>query len=839
MSNGKGWRSTFAAVGWMILLTTGTAPSDEPADESLSAADVQFFESRIRPLLAKHCYECHSGQASSVEGELRLDSRAGVARGGSRGPVVVPGDEASSRLLAAVSYTDPELQMPPRQKLPASAIEDLREWVRRGAPDPRSGEEPPALSDPAGRLAAAKSFWAYQPLRHAEPPAVADTTWPRDTVDQFIVARMTGEGLTPSPDAEPETLLRRVTFDLIGLPPTPDESAAFVAACQTAGMDAALAEACERLLASPQFGERWGRHWLDVARFGESSGKEANISFPYAFRYRDYVIDAFNADIPYDRFLDEQIAGDLLPADTPQERSRLLIATGFLAVGTKNLSEMNPQQFVADVVDEQLDALTRGVLGSSVACARCHDHKFDPISMRDYYALAGIFYSSKTCFGTAISPSSNSAGDPLPLPTDAGLPVFHQSIPAQRVTEYRTEMAKLRAEEAEKKAAMWKALLNKEDASEIFTIQDALRILWRTGMLEGELEKVDDQGRALPLTMGVVEGARPVDAPLLERGEVAKPGDLVPRGFPVALLGAATTPDLPDDQSGRLELASWLTSQEQPLTPRVYVNRVWSHLFGQGLVATVDDFGATGAKPSHPELLDYLAARFMREGWSTKKLIRALVMSRTYRQSSDWREPAFLQDPENHLLWRMPKRRLEAEAIRDAMLAASGELDLNRPEGSLVAKQIGDRPISLIGLDKSLPADLDGATYRSVYLPVIRDRLPDVLELFDFAEASLVTGQRDTTNVPVQALYLMNSPFVQARAAALTKRVVAERKSRTERIDRAFQLCLGRAPTENEQERAQAFFAAPVAKDDPHQGKLRMVDFCQALLATAEFRNLD
>ncbi len=676
-------------LGWWwlcvaVLMSIGRATAAaENAPESLAPADVQFFESKIRPLLVKHCYECHSGESSTIEGGLRLDSRDGLRKGGDRGPAITTGDEAASLLLEAISYSDPDLQMPPRQKLPATAIHDLREWVLRGAPDPR-GVTPPAVSDPAERLAAARRFWAYQPVQNPPAPKVATKDWARDPVDLFILERLEQAGLAPSADAAPETLLRRLSFDLIGLPPAPGELDAFRQACATTSVDEALAAACDRMLATPQFGEHWGRHWLDVARFGESSGKEANISFPYAFRYRDYVIDAFNADIPYDRFLIEQMAGDLLPAETSPERARLLIATGFLAVGTKNLSEMNAEQFAADVVDEQLDALTRSILGSSIACARCHDHKFDPFTMGDYYALAGIFYSTKTCFGTAVSPSSNQGGDPLPLPTDAGLPIFHKSITAKKVQEYREELAALRAEEKAKRKAMWKAIFEKRDASEIFTIQDALRILWRTGAIDGELDKVDDEGRALPLTMGVIERPKVIDSPLYERGEVGRPRGTVPRGVPLALQGESP-PVMPTQQSGRLELAQWIASPEHPLTARVFVNRVWSHLFGEGLVATVDDFGTTGSAPSHPELLDHLTTRFVREGWSLKQLVRALVLTRAYRQSSEWNEVAFLQDPDNVLLWRMPKRRLTAEAIRDAMLVASGELNLHRPKGSLVA----------------------------------------------------------------------------------------------------------------------------------------------------------
>ena len=630
-------------------------------------------------------------------------------------------------------------------------------------------------------------------------------------------------------------LLRRLHFDLVGLPPAPEDLDRFLHGIGNQGMDTALAAEVDRLLALPQFGERWGRHWLDVARFGESSGKEANITFPYAWRYRDYVIDAVNADIPYPRFLEEQLAGDLLPAKDDAERARLLIATGFLAIGPKNLEEGNARQFGADVVDEQIDTVGRALMASSVACARCHDHKFDPFPMRDYYALAGIFASSKTYFGTWVSPANRVGGDPLVLPRGAGLPIYHPSIPAEQVTALKADLAALRKEEEVGRAAALRAVATGGDPEKSFTLRDALRIFWRSGGIEGQLEKVDETGHALPLAMGVLD-ARIHNSPLFERGEVARPGQPVPRGFPqvVQLTGA---PAVPSDRSGRLELAHWLTHPEHPLTYRVMVNRAWHHLFGGGLVRTVDNFGSTGERPTHPELLDYLAVTFSQHG-SMKKLVRELVLSRAYRQSSAFRPDAFRIDPENRLLWRASKRRLDAEAIRDGMLAASGELDRSRPAASLVATKIGDRPVSLIGLDPSLPADLDGSSHRSVYLPVLRDRLPDALELFDFAEPSLVTGERDTTNVPPQALYVLNGPFVRARAKGLAERLRREATGDGARIRRAFQLCFDRQPDAAELKLGTAFLARD-RPSDPQAQLQRLQSYCQALLATAEFRNLD
>jgi hypothetical protein len=717
----------------------GATASWLPAEEAgaiASEADMAFFESKVRPVLVLHCYECHSVEAGVAEGSLRLDTRDAVRQGGDRGPAVVPNRPELSWLLKSIAHADPELKMPPkREKLPDHVVADLRRWIEMGAPDPRTSE--PSSGDVAWEPVD-ESFWAYQPPRRLEPPPITNADWPRQPLDHFILAELEQQGLTPSPDAEPSVLLRRLHFDLSGLPPGPEDVTQFLDTIATVGLDLALVAEVDRLLDSPRFGERWGRHWLDVARFAESSGTEANISFPYAWRYRDYVIDRLNEDLPFDRFLIEQVAGDLLPYEDDRQRARLLIATGFLAVGPKNLDAVDPWQFYADIIDEQIDTVSRSVLANSIACARCHDHKFDPFSMEDYYGLAGIFASTKTYFGTAVAPANRMGGDPLPLPEVEGQKVLHDSIPRRRVEQLKTQLDELRAEKAEIDASR-QALLRGEEPDRRFDIRDTLRNFWTTGRVEGQLKKVSDTGAALPLTMGVLDAEQIIDVPLMKRGDLKQPGAIVPRQFPRILRGDSQA-EIPPDQSGRLELAHWLVHPENPLTSRVLANRVWHHLLGQGIVSSVDNFGSTGQPPSHPELLDTLAVQLRDEGWSIKSLVREIVLSRTYRQASDYRDEPFQQDPENRLVWRVSKRRLEAEAIRDAMLAASGQLDLVRPDGSLVGRVIGDRPISIIGLDKRLPPDLDDGPHRSVYLPVIRDRLPDVLDLFDFPEASLVSG---------------------------------------------------------------------------------------------------
>jgi len=826
----------------MFLIALAAAPQLVRAEDAVQpdAASIAFFETKIRPVLVRHCYECHSAEQGAAEGGLRLDSRAAIRKGGERGPAVVPKRPAASLLLTAVSHADTDLKMPPKKaKLSAAILADMKKWIEMGAPDPRVGGRV-GTDDAWNDLESAKKHWAYQPAVSSKAPKVNNLLWGRSEIDLFVLAKLDATGLKPSADAELPVLLRRLHFDLIGLPPSPQALDQFVAAVQRRGIDKALAAEVDRLLETTAFGERWGRHWLDVARYAESSGGEANISFPYAWRFRDYVIDAVNADISYDRFLTEQIAGDLLPYGSDAERARLLTATGFLAVGTKHLGENNEQQFMADIVDEQIDSLTRAVMSSSVACARCHHHKFDPFLMDDYYALAGVFHSTKTFFGTYTSPANNRSGDVLPLPRIDGQKIFHPSVTPKRFAQLKKTLAALEAEWTEIENAK-KAAFAGLKPEKTFTLREVLANIWRRGPIEGKLETLDDKGQAIPVTMGTLDRDQVVDAPLLARGEIARPGDIVPRGFPKAIK-VSHSHRIPDGQSGRLELARWLTDSKHPLTSRVFVNRVWHHLFGAGLVPTVDNFGTTGTDPSHPELLDTLAVQFVEDGWSLKRLVRQIVLTRTWRQSSKYRHDSFQTDPENRLLWRMSKRRLEAEAIRDAMLAASGELDLRRADGSLVARMIGDRPISLIGLNKKLPTDLDGSLHRSIYLPVIRDRLPDVLDLFDFAEPSLVTGRRDKTNVPVQALYLMNSDFVQDRAAALAARLAALSTKREVQIGHAFRFCFSRDPDPTELERGLKFLKVDLVRDSDssdEETEQVLVQFCQALLSTAEFRNLE
>lgn len=814
----------FAAVlsGWILC----------PAIFADDAEKTAFFESKIRPVLVKHCYECHSEESGKSKGDLLLDTRQGIRAGGETGPSVVPGDPAKSLLLTAIKHSDPDLAMPPKKpKLSDTIIADFETWIKMGAPDPRESS-PKIANRPPVDLESGRKFWSYQKPVAAILPTTKRADWVLRDLDAFVLAKLEEHSLTPSPDAETVTFLRRLYFDLIGLPPTPEQVAAF----SMANLEATVDE----LLASPRFGERWGRHWLDVARFAESNGREANLTFPHAWRYRDYVIDAVNADVPFDRFITEQIAGDLLPSKNDAERARLLIATGFLAIGAKGLGEFNKEQFAADVADEQLDTATRAVMASSVACARCHDHKTEPFRMEDYYALAGIFKSTKTFYGNWIDSENNNAGNLIRLPELPGQLIPNKSIPPERVQQLKAELASIDREEKEEEEAAVKAKLEGRELKVDFNtaLQKAIGRYWRRGGIDGELERVDDKGRALPLCMGVQE-AKIHDSAIYERGEIAHPGKTAPRSFPqVIALKDIGTPT--KKQSGRLEFARWLTHRDHPLTARVMANRIWRHLFGTGLVRTTDNFGFSGERPSHPELLDHLALKFMDGDWSVKKLVREIVLSRSYRQASTYRADCFEKDPDNRLLWRANKRRLDAEVIRDSMLAVSGLLDTTRRPASLVA-EMDSASVSLIGFNPKIPADLDGSHRRSIYLPALRDHLPDVLEHFDFATPTLVTGDRDVTNVPLQALYLMNGPFVQEQAAALAQRVMKENLTEGDRIALAFNLCFNRPPDTKERQLATTFFetARRTMEDVPNREQTLMTHYCQALLSSGEFRNAD
>ncbi|MCO6459294.1 MAG: DUF1553 domain-containing protein [Pirellulaceae bacterium] len=832
-------------VALSLLLTAAcTIPASHClAAEQPTRAELQFFETKIRPVLVNQCYECHSSKSKEPKGGLLLDTREGIRRGGESGHGVVPGNLDESLVLSALRYES--FEMPPDKQLPETVVADFARWIEMGAPDPREGE---SLVQNKIDFEKARSYWAYQPIAKPGVPQVHNAAWPRTDVDAFLLARLEAEKLPPVVDADPVTFARRVYFDLLGLPPSPEEVDQFVAECNAAGVSpanslpaAAVERLVDRLLESPQFGERWGRHWLDVARFGESTGMERNFTYPHAWRYRDWVIEAFNADKPYSQFIIEQIAGDLLPAESAADRLRNIVATGFLALGPKSLNERNAEQFAMDIVDDQIDVASRAFLGLTVACARCHDHKFDAIPQQEYYALAGIFRSTDTFYGTGGGAGNRQAGSLLAVDgtrvtvvrTGGGQANQANAATQGNVKQLNAQVRKLEANVERLKANPAPAAKNRLAKAQQQLEQARKRLVAarrKTTDVPDDTAPKPDSSSAI-LVMGVRDAAQPGDTQLRLRGEPDDRGDTVDRGFlTVASLGDKHA--LPADASGRLQLAQWIVDPRNPLTARVAVNRIWQHLFGRGLVASVDNFGTNGDRPTHPELLDYLAARFMEDGWSVKRQVKLLVQSRAYQLDCASHPAGLSADPDNHLLWRQNQRRLEAESIRDAMLAASGQLDLQPPVGSVVS-QVGDGDVGR-GISPDRFETLSAK--RSVYLPIVRSAVPESLQVFDFPEASILTGQREVTTVPLQALYMLNSPFVLAQAKALATRIGAEADSTQQRIERAFRLALCRPPTADEVSRIEGYLAEIGQQPAPSEDDWAKV--CHVLLASAEFRYL-
>ena len=834
----------------LLALAAVASAADKPT-EKISPDQLAFFEKKIRPVLVAKCYKCHSAESEKVKGGLLLDTREGIRMGGATGHAVEPGDLKGSLLITAIRGEKKDSLMPPKEKLPAEVIADFEKWVLMGAPDPRDGKAKLAKKPD---LVEGKNFWSFQPVKPVAVPQPKDTKWSTNEIDRFILKKLEEHQLKPVPDADQHSFIRRLYFDLIGLPPTPEQVSAFVKDCEAGAKDsatriprAALEKVLNELLASPHFGERWGRHWLDVARYAESTGKERNFAYPEAWRYRDYVIAAFNADKPYDRFLREQVAGDLLPAKDAAQRNELLIATGFLAIGPKGLNERNREQFIMDNVDEQIDVATRAALGVTVSCARCHDHKFDPFTQHDYYAVAGIFKSTETHFGVGgggngknRQPSTHiplvkSYAPPAPM-AQAERPVQVASASDSKSTPELEARIKKFIENNPRAAERLKGLTEAEKARMLEKLQANPKFAAKNKPAKNnkypetpEAPKASGEPSG-QWAMGVLDG-KAADCPIYVRGELEEKGPVIPRGF-VTVLGATEPAKIAPGQSGRLELANWLTDPVNPLTARVMANRIWQHLFGEGIVSTPDNFGATGERPTYPELLDYLANRFVANGWSVKQLVRDIVLTRTYQLSSASDAKNFAADPDNDFLWRANPRRLDAESIRDGILAVSGQLNLKPANGSPLSSMTDT------DLGKAARSGLkNDARYRSVYLPIVRDMLPEVLDLFDFAEPSLVVAAREVTTVPSQALFMLNSPFVQENAAALAKRFQGTSADPKERITAAYFTALSRPPTAAEVARAETYLKTQ-ATQRGQTPESAMTTFCQALFASAEFRYL-
>ncbi len=744
----------------LVLLTLGCLLTATPA---LPAQDAEFFEKHVRPVLAEKCFSCH-GPKKQMAG-LRLDSAEGVRKGSDQGSVVEPGQPEKSPLIRAVRQ-DGDLKMPPKGKLPAEAVEALTTWVKSGAHWPADTKAGTANAD-------ARRHWAFQPVMNPTLPLVRDASWPATSVDTFVLAKLEANGMAPAPPADPRTLLRRVTFDLIGLPPTPEEVEAFLRT-YAAKPQAAYEELVDRLLASPRYGERWGRHWLDVARYADTKGYvfQAERRYPFAYTYRDYVIRAFNEDLPYDRFLLEQLAADQLELG---DDKRPLAAMGFLTLGRRFLNNVH------DIIDDRIDTVTRGLLGLTVSCARCHDHKFDPIPTKDYYALYGVFASSV---------------EPNELPTIA----MPEQTPAYQA--FQVELAKLQQAVDEYRKTN-ETELNSGNRKH----RDELRALQK----EVDGLKVTHPGSP-PQAMVLVDTPQPVQPVVFRRGNPNNRGEAVPRQFLEVLANGSRAPFT--QGSGRLELARAIAGRDNPLTARVLVNHVWLHHFGAGLVRTPSDFGTRGEPPTHPELLDWLAWNFMESGWSVKHVHRLILLSRTYLQASD-PDPALAKaDPDNRLLGRTNRRRLEFESLRDAILAVSGRLETT-----------GGGP----------PVEITTAPFtarRTVYGFIDRQNLPGVFRTFDFASPDTSTPQRHMTTVPQQALFLMNSPFLLEQAAALVRRPDMAGLDTAGRIERLHRLLYGRA-AEPEEVRLGERFVQSVPPETAWE------QYAQVLLLANEFAFVD
>ncbi len=988
----------------------------------------EYFERHIRPVLVERCFDCHSG--TKAKGGLRLDRRDTTRRGGDSGPAIVPGDARRSLLLEAISYADESLQMPPKGKLAPETIAHFRRWIELGAPDPRVDARS-SVDEESAETAPTRDFWAFRRPVRSPPPPVSASSWPMGDIDRFILARLERAELAPRREADRATLLRRVSFDLTGLPPDPRELDAFLRDPSPRAFESVV----DRLLASPEFGVHWARRWFDLSCYADLGDIDGNVVLRGAWRYRDYVVSAFNEDRAIDRFIEEQIAGDLLPLPTVRERREAIIATGFLAIGPWTLQNYIKGQLHADVVDHQIEKIGRTFLGLSVGCARCHDHKFDPIPTRDYYALAGIFHSTLTTrhdgpgvWSTIVRSSlpetpeekaerrrrdesyeasvektrgarldleeergrlfdeildrsvassmnvlerrglaANRDGEMYEVSFDVGPTVWANA--GQATTErdgvcveiIRGDGSVLAAHSV--RPGRWRSgreaqtfsrvsfsyrgdgsgdvgirfspslryagrfggavdrLRVTSGGSVVFADQfddyrahkitgtqahTALRVFasgefpgWTGGGINhshaverasgdyaiqlfgggppsladhpaktdaekrthARINEIEREIRSIPSRVTAMEYGRPGDPHALAVRDVAEPrdsaiyirgdfrnrGEIIPRGFLSSVLPSGSP--IAAGTSGRRELAAWLVHPENPLTARVLVNRVWHHIFGQGIVRTVDDFGVHGDRPSHPELLDTLAVEFIESGWSLKTLVRRLVLSRTYRTASERDTEAELRDPDNRLLWRMPRRRLEAESIRDALLAVSGELDRGRGGPSLGL----DLPGNVAGIggnvnpptytSRQLPKSVEWR--RSLYLPLHR-RPPagplEILNIFDFPHPNSITGRRAETTVATQALFMMNSPFVKDRARAAARRILAEPlASDRARVERLFLLAFGRRPDENDLESSLKFLdeiagATHASSERREEARTEAwVDLCHAVLASNAF----
>ncbi|MCW5980049.1 MAG: PSD1 domain-containing protein [Bryobacteraceae bacterium] len=929
-------RFPFAVVALAAIPGTCLRGAD-PAPEQ-----VEFFEKRVRPALVRSCYPCHSGAIASPMGGLRVDSREALAAGGQRGPAVVAGEPEASPLYRALTYAG-ELKMPPSGKLPDVEIADIGEWIRMGAPYP--GAEGGAKA-PAAPLEKARRSWPFRPVQDPPVPAVKNTGWVRTPVDAFVLAKLEAARLEPAPPADKRSLIRRATFDLTGLPPTPDEVDAFL---RDSSPDA-FGRVVDRLLASPQYGERWARHWLDLVRYAETNGHEFDNDKPAPWRYRDYVIRAFNADAPYDQFVREHIAGDLLPRKRLSEDGALEespLGTVFFWFGEVLNSATDSVKSRADEVDNQIDVVGKAFQGLTIACARCHDHKFDPIPTADYYSLAGIFHSTALREDALDSPERAAATRELSRrirEVNARIEALEGAVPASRpAIRYRPEDAPFETFEGgfgawrTAGAAFGEGPVNGEASSlgagaEAFTgtltspkfrttdklflhvrvsgtkadeklkergplrftiVADGYKgqhivpdgtpgAYWKTLRLvlernrdcyfeivdhsregyiavdeivfsdsaeppenpaaperggagavsadSGELERLRLLRRQLeaqapePAYAMLASDDWPRNARIHVRGNHQQLGEEAPRGYLRVLNGGAAAVR---EGSGRLQLAERLASPDNPLTSRVMVNRIWKHHFARGIVRTPDNFGATGDAPTHPELLDYLASRFVESGWSVKAIHRLTMLSSAYRMSSESAAEALRADPENKLLHHMPVRRLEAEAIRDSLLSVAGALDA-KMFGPSVPPHISKYQD---GRGKPESGPLDGEGRRSIYIQARRNFLTPMFLAFDYPLPVSSIGSRGSSTVPSQALLMMNNEFVAEQAGRWGRRAISQAADPRERVRWMYETAFARPPEPTEIDEILGFAEARRSRPEEEI----WADIAHALVNSVEF----
>lgn len=767
----------------------------DSAAASSAAEKHRFFEQSIRPMLAENCFKCHG--PDTQKGDLRLDSRERMLEGGGNGPAVTPGKPTESLLMVAVSYRDEDLQMPPKKSLAKKQVALLEKWIEMGAPWPGSATD---VVKPAKISEEDRQWWAFQPPLKPDVPKIEGDSWSRNEIDRFILARLKSEGLTPATQAEKRQLIRRVFFDLTGLPPTPGDVENFLAD----ESESAYPSLIERLLDSPQYGERWGRHWLDVVRYAESDGFRADDYRPNAWRYRDYVIRSFNENKPYDQFVREQLAGDEIAPDDPD----VTVATGFLRHGIYEWNQRDAETQWSDILNEMTDITSDVFLGLGMSCARCHDHKFDPILQKDYFKLQAFLAPTLWTIDTPLATSGQLAeheramavweakAQPL-LDQIEAIEEKHRAAARESATKIFPPEVQAMVRKPEAEQGPYERQMN-------YLVHRQVLVAWKriSGRIKGdekkkwdalklELAKLEkDKPKPLPVGMTVTDvgatapkvvipGKR--DGAEIAPGFLTVLGDESPKIEPIPAGGRTT--------GRRTALAKWITRPDHPLTARVMVNRVWQRHFGRGIVANASDYGRLGEKPTHPELLDWLAATFVEKGWRIKEMHRLILNSATYRQTAMRTAPevARMKDPGNRWLWRMNTSRLGAEQIRDAMLAASGELDL-----------------------KAGGAGVSGETpRRSVYVKVFRNKLDPLLQAFDFVNGLSSTPKRNVTTTATQSLLMINGDWILKRATAMAKRLERDFKdSPAKRIDAAYAQAFGRLPALAERDAAMAFVGA-------------------------------